>query len=113
LIQVFPITARAMDTAYPERQCAWCFHPRNSAECQFSANHAFHFVEYFAPHPTPIFTTRVELVHEHRDPELFCLDPGVGPQGDPDALPAEYEIVVYVAPKSDLSIPDNIILGDN
>lgn len=30
---------RHEDRQHPERQCAWCYHPRNSPECQFAANH--------------------------------------------------------------------------
>lgn len=28
-----------MDEQHPDRICAWCCHPRNSAECQFAARH--------------------------------------------------------------------------
>lgn len=31
--------ARQSDEAMPGRICAWCFHPRNSDECQFAAKH--------------------------------------------------------------------------
>jgi hypothetical protein len=27
------------DEQHPQRLCAWCFHPRNSDECQFAAKH--------------------------------------------------------------------------
>jgi hypothetical protein len=30
---------RQQDKQYPNRICAWCFHPRNSDECQFAAKH--------------------------------------------------------------------------
>lgn len=30
---------RMEDREYPGRNCAWCFHPRNSDECQFAAKH--------------------------------------------------------------------------
>lgn len=30
---------RAEDRTRPDRICAWCFHPRNSAECRFAAKH--------------------------------------------------------------------------
>jgi hypothetical protein len=39
---------RAQDQAHPDRICAWCFHPRNSDECQFAAKHT-PYVERFAP----------------------------------------------------------------
>lgn len=33
----------------PGRACPWCFHPRNSAECDFGAKHVY--IEQFAwPH---------------------------------------------------------------
>lgn len=105
---------RTYDDMYPDRECAWCFHPRNSARCNFGANHAPYY-EYFAgaPTPVPIITTRVETVSEPREPEILCLDPGHGVLGNPDARPAKLEIVFYVTKTPDLSIPDNIILGDN
>lgn len=31
---------RMEDEQYPSRLCAWCFHPRNSPECDFAAKHA-------------------------------------------------------------------------
>lgn len=37
---------RAEDQANPGRICAWCFHPRNSDECRFAAEHA-PYVEHF------------------------------------------------------------------
>ncbi|WP_396921642.1 hypothetical protein [Mycolicibacterium sp.] len=30
---------RHEDQQHPDRECAWCYHPRNSPECQFAANH--------------------------------------------------------------------------
>jgi hypothetical protein len=30
---------RQEDKQYPDRICAWCFHPRSSDECQFAAKH--------------------------------------------------------------------------
>ncbi len=38
---------RMEDREYPDRTCAWCYHPRNSDECQFAANHT-PYVEMFA-----------------------------------------------------------------
>jgi hypothetical protein len=31
--------ARALDRLDPARICGWCYHPRNSDECQFAAKH--------------------------------------------------------------------------
>lgn len=30
---------RQEDKRYPGRICQWCFHPRNSAECNFAQGH--------------------------------------------------------------------------
>lgn len=30
---------RMEDKERPDRVCAWCFHPRNSPECDFAAKH--------------------------------------------------------------------------
>ena len=38
---------RAEDQNNPDRICAWCFHPRNSDECQFAAKHA-PYLEHFS-----------------------------------------------------------------
>lgn len=37
---------RMEDSQYPGRICAWCFHPRNSEECNFAQGHT-PYVEMF------------------------------------------------------------------
>ena len=39
--------AHAEDEQNPSRLCWWCFHPRNSDECQFAAKHTLYY-EMFA-----------------------------------------------------------------
>lgn len=45
------------DAAFPSRICAWCFHPRNSDECNFSKGHVPYREMFAAP---PVVSGRAE-----------------------------------------------------